>query len=269
VSRWRVTSRDRVEVASDAEGDYHVLSIALRSTRKELFIREKLVWRGAAPDTMLLTGPKRGKWRATVDGGCDFLRIFLPQALIAECFIEAFGAAPSGSISLFGLLSVEDKRLCQLGQTFKALNGYGPVVAPCLAESLGLAFALRLVELAFEAKEAPKKHKLAHPRISQVRDYIEDNISRALCLSELSEVAELSRIRFARQFRQATGQSPHAYILWRRIERAKKLLNESDSTIIGVALDLGFCNQGHFTQVFKKIVGVTPRRWRGYQDPSV
>jgi AraC family transcriptional regulator len=266
VSRWRVASRHRVEVVSDANNDYHVLSIALRRTRKELFICEKSVWRGAAPDAMLLTGPKRGKWRAIIDGGCDFLRIFLPQSLIAECYIEAFGTAPSGSISLFELLSVEDKRLRQLGQTFKALDGYDPVVAPCLADSLGLAFASRLVELAYEPRETSKKCKLARSQISRIMDHIEDNIARALCLSELSEVAGVSRVQLARQFRQATGRSPHAYILWRRIEHAKKLLNGSDSTIIGVALDLGFCSQAHFTQVFKRIVGVTPRRWRRSQD---
>jgi AraC family transcriptional regulator len=265
LSRWRLTSRDRVDVISDADHDYHTLSIALRRTRKELFIREKSVWRGAAPDAMLLTGPKRGKWRATIDGGCDFLRIFLPQALIAECYIEAFGAAPPSSISLFEFRSVEDERLHQLGQTFKALDGYDPVVAPVLADSLGLAFASRLIELAYGAKRAPKKCELARPQINRVIDRIEANLAGGLYLSELSEVAGLSRVQFTRQFRQATGQSPHAYILGRRIERAKKLLNESDSTIVGVALDLGFCNQGHFTQVFKKIVGVTPRRWRASQ----
>jgi AraC family transcriptional regulator len=266
ISRWRLQSRERVEVSSDADDDCHVLSIALRRTRKELFIRGKSVWLGGVRDEMLLTGPKRGVWSATIEGGCDFLRIFLPQALIAECYAEAFGGCPSDAISMFGVLSVTDSRLHQLGQTFKALDGYDPVAGPCFADSLGLAVGLRLVELAYGAEEASGNCKLAPPQINRVLCYVEENIARALCLSELSEVAGLSRVQFVRQFKEATGQPPHAYILQRRIERAKELLKNSDSTIVGVALDLGFYNQTHFTKVFSRFAGTTPGRWRSSQS---
>ena len=60
ISRWRLQSQGRVEVASDTDDDCHVLSIALRRTRKELFISGKSVWLGGVRDEMLLTGPKRG-----------------------------------------------------------------------------------------------------------------------------------------------------------------------------------------------------------------
>jgi AraC-like DNA-binding protein len=215
---------------------------------------------------MLLTGPKRGAWRATIEGGCDFLRVFLPQTLIAECYAEAFGGCPSNTISMFGVLPVTDSRLRQLGQTFKALDGYDPIAGPCFADSLGLALGLRLVELAYGAEEASGHRKLGRPQITRVVSYIEDHIAQSLGLLELSEVAGLSRVQFVRQFKQATGQPPHAYILQRRIERAKALLKNSDSTIVGVALDLGFYNQDHFTRVFSKFVGVTPGRWRGSQS---
>jgi AraC family transcriptional regulator len=268
MSRWRLQGRERVEVASDTDDDCHVLSIALRTTRKELFIGGKPVWMGGVRDEMLLTGPKRGAWRATVEGRCDFLRVFLPQTLIAECYAEAFGGGPSDLISMFGVVPVTDSRLYQLGQTFQALDGYDPVAAPCFADSLGLALGLRLVELAYGAEEASGNHKLARPQITRVVSYIEDNIAQALCLSELSEVAGLSRVQFVRQFKAATGQPPHAYILQRRIERAKELLRNPGSTIVGVALDLGFYNQGHFTRVFSKFGGTTPGRWRSSQSGS-
>jgi AraC family transcriptional regulator len=262
ISRWRLRSRDRVEVASDKDDDCHVLSIALRRTKKELFIGKKSVWRGGVRDEMLLTGPKRGAWSATVEGGCDFLRIFLPQMLIAECYAEAFGGCPSDAISMFGVGSVTDSRLQQLGETFKELDGYDPLAGPCIADALGLAVGLRLLELAYGTEAAPGNRKLARPKIIRVVGYIEENIAQALSLSELSEVAGLSRIQFVRQFKQATGQPPHAYIMQRRIERAKELLRNSDSTILYVALDLGFYNQGHLTKVFSKFAGMTPGRWR-------
>jgi AraC family transcriptional regulator len=266
ISRWRVQSRERVEVSSDTDDDCHVLSIALRRTRKELFIRGKSVWLGGVRDEMLLTGPKRGPWSARIEGGCDFLRIFLPQTLIAECYAEAFGGCPSDAISMFGVLSVTDSRLHQLGQIFKALDGYNPVAGPCLADALGLALGLRLVELAYGTEVASGNRKLASPKISRVMSYIEENIAQALSLSELSEAAGLSRIQFVKQFKATTGQPPHAYILKRRIARAKELLKKSGSTIVGVALDLGFYNQSHFTKVFGKFEGTTPGCWRNSQS---
>lgn len=266
ISRWRLQSRERVEVSSDTDDDCHVLSIALHRTRKELFIRGKSVWLGGVRDEMLLTGPKRGLWSARIEGGCDFLRIFLPQTLIAECYAEAFGGCPSDAISMFGVLSVTDPRLHQLGQTFKVLDGYDPVAGPCLADALGLALGLRLVELAYGTEEASGNCKLARPKITRVISYIEENIAQALSLSELSEAVGLSRIRFVKQFKAATGQPPHAYILNRRIARAKELLKKSGSTIVGVALDLGFYNQSHFTKVFGKFEGMTPGRWRSSQS---
>jgi len=266
ISRWRLQSRERIEVLSDSDDDCHVLSIALRRTRKELFIRGKSVWLGGARDEMLLTGPKRGPWSARIEGGCDFLRIFLPQTLIAECYAEAFGGCPSDAISMFGVLSVTDLRLHQLGQAFKALDGYDPVAGPCLADALGLALGLRLVELAYGTEEASGNRALARPKITRVISYIEENIAQVLSLSELSEAVGLSRIQFVKQFKAATGQPPHAYILNRRIARAKELLKRSGSTIVGVALDLGFYNQSHFTKVFGKFEGMTPGRWRSSQS---
>lgn len=266
ISRWRLQSREPVEVSSDTDDDCHVLSIALRRTRKELFIGGKSVWLGGFRDEMLLTGPKRGPWRARIEGGCDFLRIFLPQTLIAECYAEAFGGCPSDAISMFGVLSVTDSRLHQLGQAFRALDGYDPVAGPCFAGALGLAVGLRLVELAYGMEQASENRALARPKIARVINYIEENIAQALTLSELSEAAGLSRIQFVKQFKAATGQPPHAFILKRRIARAKELLRDSGSTIVGIALDLGFYNQSHFTKVFGRFEGMTPGCWRSSQS---
>jgi AraC-like DNA-binding protein len=66
----------------------------------------------------------------------------------------------------------------------------------------------------------------------------------------------------AAQFRLATGVSPHAYIIKRKVERATQLLLDEAFSIVDIALLLDFSSQAHFTQVFKKIIGNTPHRWR-------
>src|SRR5262249_60369278 len=78
----------------------------------------------------------------------------------------------------------------------------------------------------------------------------------------------LSPYHFARRFKESTGLSPHRYIIARRIERAKELLRgEEDLSLGQVAARVGFWDQGHFTRHFKRLVGVTPRRFRRSPSP--
>jgi methylphosphotriester-DNA--protein-cysteine methyltransferase len=67
---------------------------------------------------------------------------------------------------------------------------------------------------------------------------------------------------FARLFRQATGETPHRFLLRLRIERAQELLATHVVSLTQIATDVGFADQSHFTRVFKQFVGVTPRAYR-------
>ena len=69
-------------------------------------------------------------------------------------------------------------------------------------------------------------------------------------------------MHFAAQFRVATGLRPHDYLLRRRIERAQEMLVKTDSSLIEIALSVGFQTQSHFTNVFKQLAGQPPRAWR-------
>jgi transcriptional regulator GlxA family with amidase domain len=69
-------------------------------------------------------------------------------------------------------------------------------------------------------------------------------------------------MHFAAQFRVATGQRPHDYLLQCRIDRAKTLLASTQRSLIDVTLEVGFCTQAHFTTVFKRFTGTTPHLWR-------
>lgn len=95
---------------------------------------------------------------------------------------------------------------------------------------------------------------------ARVLDYIETNLDQPLVLGELAEVAGLSAYHFARMFRRSLGEAPHAYVLRRRIERAKAMLAEGQ-TIAMVAHDCGFSGQSHFTARFREATGLTPRQF--------
>jgi AraC-like DNA-binding protein len=109
---------------------------------------------------------------------------------------------------------------------------------------------------------------LAKWRLVRVLTYMDANIGEPMTLTHLAAAAGLSRMCFARQFRAATGIRPHEYVLRKRIECARKMLTETSDTLVRIALSIGFQTQAHFTTVFKRIVGNTPRRWRREQ-PNV
>jgi AraC family transcriptional regulator len=70
---------------------------------------------------------------------------------------------------------------------------------------------------------------------------------------------------FSELFKQSTGCTPHAYVLFQRIERAKQRLRDPACSIIDAGLDAGFENPSHFARVFLRLVGTTPSRFRAEQ----
>lgn len=103
---------------------------------------------------------------------------------------------------------------------------------------------------------------LASHKVERVRAFIEAHLAEPIRVEQLAETVHMSPFHFTRMFKQAAGESPHAYITQRRMERAKALLSGSAMALVEVAASIGFQTQGHFTEVFHRHVGVTPRRFR-------
>jgi AraC family transcriptional regulator len=79
----------------------------------------------------------------------------------------------------------------------------------------------------------------------------------------MAAIAHISPYHFARQFKTATGLPPHQYVILRRVERAKELLQAgTDLSLAEVAVQAGFSDQSQFTHHFKRVVGVTPGQFR-------
>jgi AraC family transcriptional regulator len=139
------------------------------------------------------------------------------------------------------------------------------------ADALRRAIAARLAGLRPEIRtathcgEADNRRPiraLQKWRLRRVIEYVDANLSSKVSLLDLAAVAGLSRMHFASQFRVATGLRPHEFLLRRRIRRSEELLRSSTISIVEIALAVGFQTQAHFTTVFKRFVGCTPREWR-------
>ncbi len=134
------------------------------------------------------------------------------------------------------------------------------------ANNIGFTLAVHLVATfgATKGKETNVSMTMPLPswRLKRVLNYIEDHLGDELDLEVLSKVAGLSRMYFGAQFREATGTSPHRYVLNRRVAASLALLRDTERSIEEVARRSGFKSDTHFIKVFRKIVGISPGNWR-------
>jgi AraC-like DNA-binding protein len=99
-------------------------------------------------------------------------------------------------------------------------------------------------------------------RLRRARDLMDREYARPLDVAELARTALMSTAHFARQFRAAYGETPYAYLMTRRIERAKTLLRRGDLSVTEVCLAVGCTSLGSFSARFTQVVGETPTAYR-------
>jgi AraC family transcriptional regulator len=103
---------------------------------------------------------------------------------------------------------------------------------------------------------------LAAWQILRVRAYIDGNLHRTIHIRDLSAVARRSPAHFSRKFKLSVGESPHAYVVGRRLQRACHLMMTSAASLSEIALSVGFSDQAHLCRLFRQSFGQSPANWR-------
>lgn len=101
-------------------------------------------------------------------------------------------------------------------------------------------------------------------QMRRVQAVIAARIGEAISNRELAAEVRLSVSHFARAFRRSFGHAPHAYVLARRVAHAKHLMSSTEDPLAQVAVSCGFCDQAHFSKVFRQVEKTTPHRWRAH-----
>jgi AraC-like DNA-binding protein len=102
----------------------------------------------------------------------------------------------------------------------------------------------------------------------RARDLADRRYTEPLDVDDLAAAAGLSRAYFSRVFRRAFGESPHAYLLTRRLERAASLLRTTDRSVAEICMSVGLASVGSFTTSFKRAFGATPTAYRAAYPPA-
>jgi len=106
------------------------------------------------------------------------------------------------------------------------------------------------------------QHGLANWQVKRVSAYMRDNLGADISLQDLADVVGMSRFHFCSAFRSATGAPPHEFLTRLRIKAACELLKDHRTPIHAVSLAVGYTTPSAFSATFRRIVGVTPRRYR-------
>jgi AraC-like DNA-binding protein len=99
--------------------------------------------------------------------------------------------------------------------------------------------------------------------LRRARDLIDREYASPLDVAEIARASYMSQAHFSRQFKKAYGETPYAYLMTRRIERAKALLRRGDMSVTDVCMAVGCTSLGSFSARFTELVGQTPTSYRG------
>jgi AraC family transcriptional regulator len=143
-------------------------------------------------------------------------------------------------------------------------------ISPLELEERLRALLARLICTQFDMRQEAEKMSTLRPstrnelyqRLYRARDYIDANLMTTLNLAKVANIACLSPYHFLRMFKQAFGQTPHAYLTNKRIEWAQFLLARTRLPITEICFEAGFESLGSFSTKFRQVVGLSPRAYR-------
>ena len=117
-------------------------------------------------------------------------------------------------------------------------------------------------EQAVRTPATAARQGLAPWQVRRVLTYIDANLDMSIKNKDLAAVARLSVFHFNVAFRNSVGDSPHEYIIRRRMDRAQGLMLSTEMSLSEIAGECGLADQAHLTRLFHRVVGESPAAWR-------
>ncbi|QSQ13855.1 helix-turn-helix domain-containing protein [Myxococcus landrumensis] len=137
-------------------------------------------------------------------------------------------------------------------------------VSTLYADHVALALVTHLADSygAFQAARTNLRGGLSPVHLRRVKELMDAHLDGSVSLGALARACGLSERHFARAFRETTGQPPHQWLMARRLEKARHLLESSSQSLSEIAGACGFAHQSHFTRSFTRALGTSPGVWR-------
>ncbi len=287
--RWQIDrASSKIHKASSLANEYR-LSLLLAPLTTSIWSDGGLVWTGelAAGSFRICPPGSESEW--SLDSSCDIVNVFLPHQLIeALCRERSKEFSPLGLKSESRTLNAsyaqeQPKSLARsvrlsdtsYRQDYFVLHAIEQLLyaqsrrsqlAVLSCDHLALSLAAYLVAEYSELVPIPQYTRdplrSTYSRLHNALDYLEKNLSDELTLSELAARSNMSISHFTREFSAVFGQTPHRYILERRLDIVLRRLTETRTAITELAMELGFHDASHLSRAFTKRFGTSPSAFR-------
>lgn len=227
---WRVKRSEAAVIPSGLDSEWHgeggAIGDVLQMQISPRFVRQTIE-NACLPPLDLWNEPN-------IAASCDRAKQIALMLLDEETSITPFGALYRDSLGIALLVCLLEKKVaegnCKISELF--------------------------------ASSAPISPGLPKYKLRRVTEYICEHLSEDIALEDLAVQCGVSVFYFARLFKNSTGQSPLQYILGERIKRGKSLLAADRLSITEIALEVGCSSQSHFSTLFRRVTGQTPKEYR-------
>lgn len=212
----------------------------------------------------LTTGgePYEFGWRTLSYAPFEVTLVLLSLPLFQQALVEVFGKHANRT-AMRDVSGSEDPALISLLQQLRAEAGRRPasrMFVRGLAQAIGVHLARNYASLA----TATRSNTPALPgfKLRRITAWMAEHLAEEFSLARLAKQAEMSEFHFNRLFKRATGLPPSQYLIRLRLDAARRLLRETDRSVIEVANEVGYTNPSHFSQLFRKDTGLSPSDYR-------
>lgn len=195
------------------------------------------------------------------DDVSEIVDVHLPVALVRTA-AEGLGLDPDRA-ALEPRFGLRDPQIEHLAWALEAEQRAGARGNLLYRESLGVALAVRVLGTYGGPPKSRPPAALSKPQLSRVNEWIEAHLDGDVSLARLARVAGVSEPHFRVLFKRATSMPVHAYVIQRRVERARRLLYRGELSASQVALEAGFSHQSHMARCMRRVLGITPAQVMG------
>lgn len=198
-------------------------------------------------------------------GEAKNLQLMIERRVLDEVAASLMDGA-GDRVRLRAFNSQFDPQLLQLGlqvaDELRTPGAGGAMIADSLAQAIVVHLLRKATADAGWITERRLNQTLTQTQIAQAIDYMETHLDDSLGLADVANAVGASTYTLAKGFKTAVGEAPHQYLMNRRVEKARTLLEKTSAGLAEIAFDCGFSSQQHLTSVFSKRVGTSPGKYR-------
>lgn len=207
-------------------------------------------------DASLMPSGSASRWRWTVT--TDTLHVYVPPVELARVGQQAFDI-DGGGFEVINRFRFADPLLNAIGIGMLNELRCPEWLGALYLDTLAHAFVVHTLRSHVTARPRPvRASRLDAQALRRLQHHIDERLGEVVALADLAAVVHLSPFHFCRAFKAATGLPPHAYVMERRLARAKDLLLQTTLGIKQIAEATGFSDQGHLSRAFRRRFGRPP-----------